>query len=350
MIVLIVATIFTACSKEETSLNNNNPGNPNNPNNPGSGRYIHWTRHGITTDDQFSRTARLVKDGKIYASPYSYSTDGINWTTDPNDGLNRSFQNLSGDFWVEISYTSSGTTKTYTALNSGASITLTNPFHGVVAWNGGSKAYTIANNYQLPGGAWDDDYILETTDGVNWEPILNQPPHIGNMGSILKIWLIDGNLHALSMNTTQGTGIIEYKLHISNGNSWISSGSFPKTIEINKVTGHGIFANMDGGTYKLVVNGPSITFQNLEFENPADNSTQISGQTLNANGMLLLATLGRLYVPHPVTDKLFNPSPSEGNNALPGVGGIVVFGNELIVTRGWFVYKTPFPFIYHENP
>lgn len=339
---LLMMLFFSSCSSDSEDSQND----------ASSGRYIHWTRYEMTTDDQFSRSARLVKDGKIYSSPYSYSADGgITWTTDPSDGLGRQFINLNGEFWVESSNTSSST-KRYTTLNGSATLNFdVNSVTGNVAWEGGTTAYTYLNNAGSSyGGNWDNDYVLITTNsGSTWSPILFQPPHNGQTGSIEKVWLIDSKLYVLSRIIDSVNGFTNFQLHVSNGDSWISSPVYQQNMNLTKVTGHGLFVTINGGTYRFVFNGPNFSFQDLEFDDDFNDSTNTSGQLLNAGGKLLLATEFKVFIPGS-NDRLYNPSPSDGPNSLPGTQGIVVFGDELIVTRGWYVYKTPLPFVFHNTP
>lgn len=333
----------TSCEKDGNDDQNNGT----------TGRYIHWTRFEQTTPNQFSRSARLVKDGKIYASPYSSSSDGgVTWVDIPNDGLGREFLNLNGDFWVE-SRNSGTNTKIYQAISGGSSITFnTNFTTGNVAWEGGSTAYSYLNNSgSTYGGAWDNDYILVSNNsGTTWTPITMQPPaHNGPTSSYEWVRLIDGKLFALSRIFAPG-GFTNYQLHYFTGNSWISSSVYSYQISLRKVTGHGIFALMNGGTYRFEITGPSFSFQEIEFEDDFNNSTNTQGIMLNAGGNLLIGSEFKLFIPRPQTDRMYNPSPLDGSNSLPGIGGMVLFGNELIVTRGSFTYKTPFPFVFHQNP
>ncbi len=306
-----------------------------------------------TTSDQFSRTANLVKDGKIYSTPYSSSSDGgVTWVNIPNDGLNREFLNLNGEFWVE-SRNSGTNTKTYQAITTGGgSITFDiNSTTGNVAWEGGSTAYTYLNNAgDLYGGDWQNDYVLVSNNsGSTWSPITMQPPHPSATGSIEWVRLIDGKLFVLSRIFASG-GFTRYKLHHFTGSSWISSQEYDYQISLRKITGHGIFALMDGGTFRFAISGPAFSFQDIEFDDDFSNSSNTQGTMINAGGKLLIGTFGSLFIPRPQTDRMFDPSPESGPNALPGVGGLVLFGNEIIVTRGDFTYKTPFPFVFHENP
>lgn len=344
--------IFTLSCDSDSGLLNNNPGDNDDDDPPATtGRYIHWERFVMSTDNAFPRSATLVIDGKIYSNPYSYSTDGgITWTTDPSDGLGRQFRNMNGDFWVEISILENNTKK-YEALNGAGTRTVNNPYYGEEAWDGGSKMYTIANNAGMTfGGHWQEDFILETTDGINWEPIPFQPPHEGQQGSLTGVRLIDGKLFVTGFTTNPPDNTQYHQLYVSNGASWISSAVYTSGIGVRKVAGHGLFASVSGGTYRMVFNGPTFSFQELDIEDDFNNSTNTTGLLLNAGGNLLLATGFKLFIPHPTTGRLYNPSPMEGPNSLPGIGGIVQLDNELIVTRGWYTYKTPFPFVFHENP
>ncbi|MCD8483441.1 MAG: hypothetical protein LR015_12750 [Verrucomicrobia bacterium] len=318
-----------------------------------TGRFIHWTRYSINSPDRFTRSAVLVKDGKIFSSPYSFSADGgITWEIIPSDGLGKTFSNLNGEFWVE-SYNLNSGNRTMVAVNgSGALTYASNDVGGHIAWEGGSTAYTYLNNAGSTfGGAWEDDYVLQTTDGgANWRPVPFQPPHDGSRGSIDRVWLIDGRLFVLSRIITQPGNITTFQLHLSNGDSWISSAEYPGAIALRKVTGHGVFASVGGGTYRVVFRGPAFTFEEIAFNDDFNDSTNTAGVVLNAGGKLLLATGFKLFIPDPATGRMYNPSPSSGDNSLPGIGSIVLWGDELVVTSGWFVYKTPFPFVFHEEP
>ncbi len=354
---------ITSCSKDDSSNPNNpnDPNDPNNPNNPTAGRYVHWESESMGG----YYTANLVKNGKIYQTPYTYSADGVSWTTDGSDGLNRTFENLNGGFWTERSNSSGDTFYTYTALNGSGSITInadtynTGISTSAIAWEGGNTVYAYSNNSGgVFGGNYDDDYIVKSTDGGStWTPLTYQPPQATGFVSYDKIWLIDNKLFVLErIHTTNG--YTRYKLYVTSGggtnNDWSSSSDYETSINLQKVVGVGgtaIYATVNDGTYKVVFNGTVFTFEAIEFESGYNFAGKLIALASENGGNNLLGfynTYG-FYIPDAVTTKFYNPS-LDGSYSLPGVGGIVVFGNQLVVTAGSSVYKTPYPFVFHENP
>src|SRR5690554_3848801 len=151
---LCLQLTLSSCSNDDSSINQNinddMDDNDNEDDEHLTGKYIWWTKEDINVDDGYpvlSVRAKFVKEGKIWDTPYRYSTDGINWVTTQWDGVTfRSFINFSGNFWAERSYTSV-LNLTYTSVHGTGTLILdrlttgVNPLGGAgeegnLAWDG----------------------------------------------------------------------------------------------------------------------------------------------------------------------------------------------------------------------
>lgn len=354
VLMLIIISGFSSCKKDDD-------GSPSTTTT--KGRYIWWTSEQM--NGYYS--AKVVIGGLIYQDPYTHSNDGVTWTTDAGDNLWRSFERFSGYFMTEAQNETAGANissiRTYTPLNGVGSITVDNSLSttGIssLAWEGGNTVYAMANNSgNIYGGDMFDDYVLQSTDGgETWTPVTNQPPQTADHLALDNIWLIDGNLFVSEILYLSG-GFTKYKLYMSLSggliDDWVASEELDLPLSLQGAQGIGgieIYASDDNGTYQLEIKGPTFIFHDLEFEDDGNLPGEVVGlaSVNGGNNQNVFINFYGLYIIDPVTKKYYNPS-EEGVHSIPGVAGMVVFGDELVVTAGSNVYKTPYPFVFHEKP
>lgn len=338
-----------------------------------AGRYIWWTKEDITVDDGspvLSVKGNFVKDGKIWDTPYRYSTDGINWVTNQWDGVtSRSFINFSGNFWAERSYTSV-LNLTYTSVHGTGTLVVdrlltgVNPIsgpgeEGCLAWDGGNTAYALANASYHGGNFNDGDVVIKSTDGGNtWASITHQPPKSEGHQYFSYIYLINQNLYLV-----ERIDYTKYRiLHSSNGGlsgGWDISPIYEDGgIRLQGVAGFGgtqVYATNNGGTYTVAPMTPTISVQPVQFE--SGNNIKAKVYNISGNSDVLLPLFhskevtGGVFILNLISNTLYNPSNS-GLNSYHGsntTSEILIFGNHLVSVSGGKFYKTPLPLQFYDT-
>ena len=348
-----VAAVVSACRKKDDSTTAAKS----------QGRYIWWTSESM--NGYYS--AFLVNNSRIHQDPYTHSADGVTWATDGSDDLWRQYEKFGGYYLAEAKNENPGAFegegRIYTPLSGTGSIKVDHSLSATgisnLAWEGGTTVYAIANNAgHIYGGTAYDDYVLKSTNGgATWSPLTYQPPQDTDRLSFSDIWLIDGRLFVSELLYVSG-GFMKYKLFMTTdggmSSNWPESSVLSYPVSLHGVPGVGgldIYASDENGTYKIELMGTTFLFKDLEFEAGGNfKGTVVGLASVNGgNTQQVFANEFGLYIIDPVTKKFYNPS-QEGEHALPGVSGMVVFGDQLVVTTGSNVYKTPYPFEFHKDP
>lgn len=371
---LCLQLTLSSCSNDDSSINQNinDDMDDNEDDEHLTGKYIWWTKEDINVDDGYpvlSVRANFVKDGKIWDTPYRYSTDGINWVTTQWDGItSRSFINFSGNFWAERS-SISNQNFTYTSVHGTGTLVLdrsatgVNPIGGAgeegnLAWDGSNTAYALANASFHGGNSSDGTVVIKSTDGGHtWAPLLHQPPKSQDHQYFAYIYLINQNLYLV-----ERIDYTKYRILFSSdglGAGWDISPIYEDVIRLQGVAGFGgtqVYATFeDKGTHTVAPMTPTISVSPVQFESGYNHKAKVYNISGDSDVLLPLfhskEVTGGVFILDLITNKLYNPSNS-GLNSYHGsntTSEILIFGNNLVAVSGGKFYKTPLPLQFHDT-